>query len=940
MYGVLFLILMLEGALPAVALEGSAELIPVRLRCEHRENPMGIDTPKPRLGWICDGKPLARGLRQTAYQVLVALTREGLEGDKPDLWDSGKVCSDQSDQIEYAGKSLPSGRTLWWKVRVWDQDGDVSPWSAPASWIMGLLQPSDWQGEWIGAKKGETTATRHYFRNGKRGDAPKISPGREESPAPLFRRVVKLEKKPVRATAFICGLGLQECFMNGRRVGDQVLSPAFTDYGVRVCYTTHDVTSLLHQGQNTIGVILGNGFFSTPTFDLFQFEKAYWRTPPKLRLNIRVEFEDGTSMTIATDESWKCGEGQIRFNCLRGGETVDWRRDPGAWLNADYDDQKWPAATKVPAPKGKLCAQAAPAMRIVKTRKALRITQPKPGVYLADFGRNMTGWVRLETQGKAGQTVTLDYNEVLRKDGTLDTSYQGSHTYGRFNRDILILSGRGREVLEPRFTYHGFRYVQFEGLDHEPTPEMLTACMVHADLTPAGSFECSNAHLNQLQAAVLRTLLDCIHWMPGEEPVREKMGWTQDGSNTLLAYLYNFDATAAYEKYTWDMMDSQAPNGHVPPIVPTNGWGLQDEKGNFEFCDDPWWGGTLLWVSDYLYQYRGDRRLIEQSYGAMKGYVDFLGTIAKDDVVSWGLGDWLNAGVGKPGACGKVPLAQTSTAGYYYFVRCLARYGALLGKTQDAERYGALAERIKVSFNRKFLSAEAWYTTDSQTAQGLPLFLDLVPEQSKVQVAARLVEDLEKRGRHLTTGFLGVMPSLYWLGDNGYGELAYAAVAHEQGDGWLYMVEGEEPTLGESLYPHQNTMRHHPFAACIGAWFYRDLAGIRPALGSPGFARTIIRPVVPSGLAWVKAQTETPRGRVAVRWEKKDGRLVLEVTIPPNSSAEVYVPVGDGEAVRESGREAATAQCVKQLRREGNSVVLQVGSGCYRFESVWNADRN
>ena len=416
------------------------------LRCEYLADPLGIDVEKPCLSWVIEsGK---RGERQIAYRVLVASTPELLAEDHADLWDSGHVASDESAQVAYAGKELSSGMRCYWKTKAWNRDNKPTPWSQPAFWTMGLLREKDWKGGWIGARTGTASGQRQPLRNGKREETGTIDPA--DAPAVLLRRQVTFDKRPTRATAYICGLGYYELYINGQRAGDHRLDPAFTDYMRRVLYVTYDVSNLIKPGKNALGVMLGNGFYCLQTPDLFQLEKAPWRTPPRMRLNLVVEFDDGSSLTLASDGQWKCSTGPIQFNCVRGGETIDARKDPVQWLSAGYDDRVWKPALVVAPPLGRLSAQTLPPIRLAEEFPPLRITEPKPGVYLADFGRNLAGWVRWTASGHKDQLVTLDYNEVLHPDGTLDRNAQTSHTYGRYQHQECILSGATNEVFEPR----------------------------------------------------------------------------------------------------------------------------------------------------------------------------------------------------------------------------------------------------------------------------------------------------------------------------------------------------------------------------------------------------------------------------------------------------------------------------------------------------------
>jgi alpha-L-rhamnosidase len=897
------------------------------LRCEYLVDPLGIDVEKPRLSWVIEsGK---RGERQTAFQVMVASTPELLAKDQGDLWDSGQVASDQSAQVSYAGKPLASRTRCYWKIRAWDRTGQRTPWSPAAFWTMGLLREDDWKGVWIGARPGTPSGQRRPLRDGKREEAGKIDPA--DAPAVLLRRQVTLDKRPTRATAYICGLGYYELYINGRRVGDRRLDPAFTDYMRRVLYATYDVSDLVKTGDNAVGVMLGNGFYCLQTPDLFQLEKAPWRTPPRMRLNLVVEFDDGSTSTLASDGQWKCSTGPIQFNCVRGGETIDARKDPGQWSEAGYDDAGWKPALEVAPPLGRLSAEALSPIRITEQFEPRRITEPKPGVYLADFGRNLAGWVRWTASGRPGQLVTLDYNEALNQDGTLDRKAQTTHTYGRYQHQECILSGATNEVFEPRFTYHAFRYVEFRGLDRAPRPEDLTACRLHTQLRRTSSFECSDPQLQQLHAAARRTLEDCTWGGPTAEPVREKVIWLGDDNFCLDAYFYLFDCGLLYRKQAQDLMDAQEANGHIGPVVPNGGWGEQGKGkiGQLHFCDSPWWSMALAFGVQRLCTDYGDPETLALAYDAVRRYTDFLTSTSREGILSWGLWDWL------PRA-GSIETKSefTSTAAYYYQAQLTADQAARLGRKADAEKYAALAESIKQAFNRRFLNAATGrYALGSQTAQSLPLMLDLAPASERDRVLQGLVAAVRTSGNKLAAGFIGTMPTFYVLTDAGYGDLALEMVK----EGWFHMLSnGDGSTLGESPYTRYGGYGsgHHQFGACIAGWLYRCLAGIRPDPTGPGYQKFIIKPTIIGDLRWVKAHYDSMHGRIVSHWQREGSQLSMDITIPANAMATVFVPSKDAAAVTESGHTAAEAEGVNFLRMENNAAVYAVGSGAYRFQST------
>ena len=1060
----------------------SADLAPTHLRCEYQINPIAIDTPRPRLSWWLESEQ--RDERQTAYQVVVASSPENLRAGRFDLWDSGRVTSDQSVHVEYAGQPLVSRQRCHWQVRVWNRAGKASAWSRPTSWAMGLLEPADWQGQWIAAtdrraiprlprvagyhsaeaktadetkwvqvdlgtereldevrlhppgpsgfehvagfgfpvrfrlevsndpqfhegdvladftqadypspgnkavslsgqgrraRHVRVTATRLWNRGtgpaphgfglaelevfsggtnvalhapvlaldsvedygwgcAKLTDGVRLTDPDEADPAGpghaavLLRKGFLVKGKVARATAHLCGLGYSELEINGRKIGDHVLDPGFTDYSRHAQYLTYDVTSAIRRGENTVGVGLGGGWYDLATPDLFGFERAPWSASPRLRCQLHIEYEDGTTEIVASDPSWKWSTGAITFNGVRGGETIDARQERRGWSRPSFDDTDWASAVVVPGPAGRLVAQQHPPIRVTDSIRPIRVTQPKPGVYVFDLGVNIAGWARLTTQGRRGTRITLEYNERLNRDGTLDTQHLTSHTRGRFQKDEFVLKGRGLERFEPRFTYHGFRYVQVTGLTEKPTLHTLTGRWVTTDPEVAGHFACSNPRLNLLQQVFVRTYLNNLHGLPTDCPQREKMGWLNDGCVDMEMAFYNFDTPILYRKWLQDMIDAQDANGHVPDFVPTCGWGRSKPDGSPGEMADPWWGGAIVLAPWKLYQHYGDRRVFEEAFPAMKAYVDYLTSTAQDHVIAWGLGDWLDESAGGGGR--RVPVAQTSTAAYAHFATILSQAASLLGREQDARDYGRLAEAVGETFNANYLEeGSGFYAVDSQTAQALPLALGLVPKDKRGLVVDRLADNISRwRRHHVSTGIVGALYLFHTLMEHGRDDLAWAMVTREQYPGWLHMLNQGATSIWEAW--NGDGSLNHPTFGCVGFWFYEGLAGIRPDPAAPGFKKIIIRPAVVGDLTWARAWYDSVHGRIRSQWQRRGDRLTLRFTIPANTTATVFVPARDAASVSESGRPAASAEGVTFLRTEPGAAVYSVGSGSYSFQST------
>jgi hypothetical protein len=1054
-----------------------------RLRCEYLQAPLGIDAVKPRLSWILQSAE--RGQKQKAYQVLVAATSDVLAADQGDLWDSGKVESDETVQVEYGGKPLASWMRCHWKVRAWDKDGRIMPWSEPALWTMGLLDAKDSSARWIAAtamrpdvvggngyqaaespkadavkwvqvdlgrrvmidavrltpahpegssiagygfpvrfrieasddptfakptllvdhtgadfpnpqdhvqsfpgggrsaryvrvtatvlwrrpdgpycfalaalevQSGGKDVAKHaavsaadsgwyspywstaQLTNGhtRRGD-----PLAEKGPgdaAVLLRKRFPLKSKVVRATASICGLGYYELSINGQAIGDHKLDPGFTDFSKRVLYVTYDVTHAVRQGDNVIGVMLGNGWYRLPSPEFFGFESASWVASPRCLVHLRLDLADGSSQTLVSDATWKWSTGEITFQHIRGGETHDMRLAKPGWQTAGYDDREWNSAVVVAAPKGKLVAQTHPPIKADGEIKAVALTQPKPGLYVFKLAENTAGWIRFTASGESGRKITLKCNESLNPDGTLSDDLSG-YACHRYQTDEFILSGKGREVFAPRFCYHGFQYVQVEGLAAAPALNDLVGIRVHTLPDGAGEFSCSNDRLNLLQTVFRRTYLNNLHGIPTDCPTREKMGWMCDGCVDEEFGIYNYQTAQFYNKWFRDIVDSQESNGHVPSLAPICDWGKSRPDGSPGEIADPWWGGAIVITPWRLYQYYADRRVLGDGYDAMKAYVDYLTWTAKDHLIDWptAMGDWLDDSAG--GGRRRMPVPQTSTAGYFYAAHILSQSAAILGKDTDAAKYASLAEAIRRTYNAKFLNQQTGlYAADSQTAQSLPLALGIVPEEKRDLVLQRLVESITTlRKGHISAGIVGTVYLFHALMQSGRDDLAYTMLTQETYPGWLPMLGHGGTTIWEAWNGPASggsTSLNHPTFGCAGMWFYQGLAGIRTDPAAPGFKRIIIKPAVVGDLRWAKARYDSIHGPIVSEWERKGDVFTLNVTIPAGTTALVFVPTRDLSSVSEGGRPAQAAEGVTFRRKEAGAAMFQVDSGIYHFVST------
>ena len=898
-------------------------------RTEYAVNPVGIDQAPPHLDW--ELKSTQRGCLQSAYQIQVASTAEKLAAGEGDLWDSGKVASDNSTQVAYAGKPLGSGARAYWRVRAWDNQNHASEYSAPAFFEMGLLKKEDWQGSWIGASElplfpwnpGQAVSRPHY---GENGDEP-------SNPAILLRREFTLPGKIKSARAYICGLGYFELTINGKRVGDHVMDPGYTNYDHRVLYVTHDVTSDLKEGPNALSVVLGGGWYDMPTPDVWDGQKATWRRSPRALIQVNVTMADGTTQTIQSDEAWRVStDGPVVFNSVRGGEIYDARKELKGWDQPGFKDDKWKKALVVEAPKGILSAQYAPPIKVMKTVEPVKITTPRPGVYVFNMGQNMSGWVQLKIRGEVGTTVKLKYGERLDSEGLVKQNGLNRFTYGRFQTDTYILKGGGEEIWEPGFGYHAFRYVEVTGLTSPPTLDLLRGRVVYSSVEPNGSFSCSNELINRIQEACRSTLVSNIHSIPTDCPSREKNGWMLDGFSAATAAVYNFDMVNFYRKWLDDMRDAQTPNhGGMPSLVPWNGWGAAAETGNGSQWSDPIYGGVCVVLPWLLYQQTGDVGILEKNYPMMKAYTGSLERRSKDHLITVGnVGDWLEVGTG--GWPKRTPRPLTSTAVYYDYARIVAQAASVLGHKEDAQAFTVLSQEIKDAFNKAFYDEKlGGYGADSQTANAMPLAIGLVPTERENRVLASLVQNIvETRKNHISSGNEGTRFLMDVLSARGRSDVAYTMAAQKDYPSWGHMLEDGNTTLTEEWTG--NDSRNHPAWSCVSGWFYRSLAGIHSDPAAPGYKNILLKPSVVGDLAYAKGSLQTVHGLVTSEWEKTEKGIKFHVVVPANSTAQLTLPASEKSQIAESGQPVKSAQGVALVHREAGQAVYRLGSGDYNFE--------
>lgn len=891
---------------------GKSALIPVFLRTESHESPLGIDVRTPMLSWMIEeGNPSEkRGIRQNAYQILVAGSEELLAADNGNLWDSGWVTSDQSIHIVYGGKPLQARKQAHWKVRIKDQDDNPSNWSRPAVWTMGVL--GDWKSPWIASRDvpmkpplGQTYIPEPNPPGNFRGTADV----RRE--AVFMCRDVKLEHKPLRALARVSALGFVDFSINGKKAGDDVMAPAVSDYTKRVFYHVYDVTHHFRKGENTLGAVLANGFFSSPGRGWARWVGV--GNEPAFSVEIELTRPDGSIVTLGSDKSWKWSTAEITFNDFFAGEHQDLRLAQPGWDAPGFDQSKWQPVVQVAAPPGKMQANPGTPVRVAKVVKPVRVEGNR---YF--FDHMQTGWPVVKVKGSPGQEIKVTDSANGTKSGA-----NGSSAKFEF-----ILKGNGEETLEPRFMVHSIGpVISVDGV--EPPPgDAVTIKSAHADLRPTGGFSCSNPFLNHVYDATLRTHLNYTLDIP-MDPTREKAGWLQDVQTMVDSTVYLTDMNAVYRRWWTDMLESQLPDGSVGSVAPMI-WGGQENCWN-----DPWWGGMIIYLPYKHYLYYGNKEMLETAYEPMANYLKWLaGKVdPKDGLLHWaGASDWIEVGIDGWGPPKRTPTHLVSTCALYHYTDVMSRISQTLGKTEAAAAYASDALKITDNFNTRLLDpATGLYAgaKDSQTSLILPLALGMVPEDKRNLVIQRLADNIRQRGNHLSTGFVGTPYLMDSMARIGLGDLLYKIINQQDYPSWNTLIA--DGVMKETW--RGGLVQMPSLGGSIGQWFYKVAAGIRPDPAAPGFKQIIIEPSIAGDLTWVKCDFDSNYGRITSNWERKGDNLTMNITIPPNTTATVYVPTRNANGVTESGKPASQSDGVKFLRIANGAAVYAIGSGRYQFRS-------
>ena len=849
------------------------------LRVEYLANPLGIDAAKPRLSWRITSTE--RNTMQAAYQIQV--TRDGKV-----IWDSGRTTSDASVFVPSGGPAMESRARYVWRVRVWDAKGRASAWGE-GWWETGLLAPSDWGASWIGTAPSPSDSI--------------------SSPAPMLRRGFRVGGAIQQARIYATSLGVYELQLNGRRVGDQLFTPGWTSYNKRLQYQTYDVTSLLRAGENVVGAILGDGWYRGNLG--FDGQRNVYGKRLALRLQLEIRYRDGRVERVVSDTQWKTATGPILLSDIYGGETFDARRERTGWSSTGYDDRDWTAVVALDPPSSQLLAPQSPPVRRVRELRPIGIRRTGDET-IFDLGQNFTGWARLKVRGQAGTTVTLRFAEVLNRDGTLytDNLRRASQT------DRYTLKGGAEEIYEPHFTFHGFRYVGVRGLPGAPDTATITGIALSSDLAQTGSFETSDSLLNRLQQNIVWGQRSNFLDVPTDCPQRdERLGWTGDAQVFASTAAFNMDVSGFFAKWLGDAAADQHPGGSVTWVIP-NVLGGDSTNG----AGTAGWSDAAVVVPWTMYVAYGDRGLLERQYPSMRAWVEYERRQAGPDFIwqpGWQFGDWLALHSDDPSYPGATTLTDfIATAHLAHSADLVARAARALGKTDDAALFEKVFQDVRTAFNREFVSASGRVGENTQTAYALAIGFNLLPDSLVPAASERLAAAIRYRGMHLTTGFLGTPQLLPVLSATQHFDVAYALLMQKSYPSWLYPITRGATTMWErwdGIKPDStfqdagmNSFNHYAFGA-VGSWMYRTIGGIELDPAAPGGKRVRIAPRPGAGLTYARTSLETPYGTVVSSWKLDGQRFVLDVTVPPNTTAEIKLP--------------------------DSSDVVTVGSGTYHFAS-------
>ena len=894
------------------------------LRCENLNSPTGITSITPRFSWRSESNK--RSQVQTAYHILIASSVEKLNNNNGDIWDSKKVESDKSVLISYEGRELKAATRYYWKIKVWNQKGDYSGWSKTGTFQTGLLKTDDWENaKWIGYHE--------------MPDSMRVVPGLlpddknlgtraiKRAVVPLFRKEFELSKKIKEASLFISGLGQYEASINGMKVGSGFLTPGWTNYDKSVFYNCYDVTTLLQQGKNSIGVIVGNGFYYINRERYKKLVVAYGE--PTLIGQMRVTYTDGTIDAFVTNENWKCAPSPITYSSIYGGEDYDAQLEQNNWNEYGFDDSGWQNALTVKGPAGHLVAESDYPVNIMEKIDVKKITQLSSGGFLYDFGQNASGIVEIRVKGKKGQQIKLIPAELITKDCFANQTASGDPCYFTYT-----LKGEGVESWRPRFTYYGFRYVQVEGAipdsckSDSDSPRLKEMRLLHIrNSSPAsGNFNCSYDLFNRTNELIRWGIKSNFQSVITDCPHREKLGWLEQTFLMGGSIHYNFDLFHLYSKQVQDMIESQTEDGLVPSFAPE----YKPSTGGFR--DSPEWGSASVILPWLVYKWYGDISVIGKAWPMMVRYAGYLRSKSNQNILSYGLGDWFDLGPQTPGPSQLTPLALTATAIYYFDLTLLSEMAGILNKEDEKKTFSAWAAEVKTAFNKNFYNSEtAVYSTGSQTAMAMPLCVGLVNDTNKIKVLENLVDSIYANGKRLTAGDIGFHYLVKALTDGDKSQLLFEMNARDDVPGYGFQLKKGATALTESWEALEIVSNNHLMLGHLMEWFYCGLGGIDQEESSVGYKNIVIKPEMAGNITFSKTSYESPYGEIRCNWFKQPDMVSINIKIPVNTTAKVFIPVKPKSIVAESGIAVSKVKDINVLSDKDGWLLCQVGSGNYSF---------
>jgi alpha-L-rhamnosidase len=873
----IILIFILLGTLSLSAQQLSVD----KLRCEYKENPLGMDVPNPRLSWQISVDTVTSDILQEAYRIQVAADSPLFTGNKL-MWDTEKTDSEQSVHVKYDGNKLSARTRYYWRVKVWDNHGRESKWSDAAYWETGLTDTTLWTAEWITPDLEEDE--------------------KADNPSPLLRKEFKLEKEVKKARLYITSKGLYLASINGKPVTDNIFTPGWTSYNKRLQYQVYDVTGLLSQGRNAAGVMMGDGWYRG-RFGFGKERRNIYGSKLALLYQLEIEFTDGEKKIISSDNTWKSIAGPVRMSNIYDGETYDANYEIPGWDTPEYNDKNWQGVKTVAYPlKNIVSTTGVPVKRIEELKPVDKFITPDNEMVF-DFGQNLVGRVRISLKGNKDDTITIFHAEVLDSSGNFYTDNLRSAK----EKVEYIFKDNKETVYEPYFTFQGFRYIKIENFPGEINNENIIAVVIHSDMEQTGHFECSDSLVNKLQSNIKWGQKGNFLDVPTDCPQRdERMGWTGDAQAFSSTAMFNFNTAAFYTKWLKDLTADQLENGSVPFVIPAV----------FQGAGSTGWGDVATILPYTMYIKYGDKRILEQQYQSMRNWVEYLHELAGHDLIvndGFHYGDWLffinpYYWNDKPGY---TDVDFIATAFFAYSTKIMANTARIIGNKEDMEKYNLLFDSIKADFINEFMTPSGRLSSHSQTAYTLALYIGLVPEDLKEKEVNYLVENIRKRYYHLSTGFLGTPFLCHVLSQNGRTDVAYKLLLQNTYPSWLYPVTKGATTIWERWdgikpddsfqTPAMNSFNHYAYGA-IGDWMYCVVAGIKPDINKPGYKHIIIKPEPDTLLTYAGARYESLYGAIESYWQTDEDSINMSVTIPSNTTATIYLPYSDKKYEVGSGK--------------------------------------